>query len=104
MQEGIHGCHRLGEPQCEGPQITRGVDRRLRRAIEAARASVRGDLKMTGARAAALAAHAPHAANYAIKALSIAPANEDRDTVIATEHEWQYQQLAEHLRELLRKS
>ncbi|MCK4514897.1 MAG: hypothetical protein KAU31_06545 [Spirochaetaceae bacterium] len=108
-------------------------DDRPRRAIEAARAWVRGDLKMTGVRDAALAAHAaarnsdnesarlaaratghaaatahvadhaPHAANYAIKAMSIAATNEDRDTVIAAEHEWQYKQLAEHLRELLRK-
>lgn len=109
-------------------------DDRPRRAIEAARAWVRGHLKMTEARAAAIAAHAaarnsdsesarlaaraaghaaatahvadhaPHAADYAIKAISVAPTNEDADPVVAAEREWQHKQLAQHLRKLLRKS
>lgn len=100
-------------------------DNRPRKAIEAARAWVRGDLPMVAARKAALAAHAAaraanttaaqtaaraaghaaatahvadharHAATYAVKAATAAEITED---ATATESDWQYQRLPKHLR------
>ena len=105
---------------------TRPEDKRPRRAVEAARAWVRGDLNMTEARKAAfashaaarevenpaaqaaaraaghaaatahLADHAAHAATYALKAANAA-AEYTGDAMIA-EREWQYERLPEHLR------
>lgn len=105
-------------------------DDRPRNAIEAARAWARGDLKMTEARGAALAAHAAarntdddsarlaaraaghaaatahvaghaqHAANYAIKAMSAAPIVNADEEAVCAERDWQYELLPEHLRPL----
>lgn len=101
-------------------------DKRPRLAIEAARAWARGDLDITEARKAAfashaaardaknpaaqaaaraaghavatahLADHAPHAANYALKAANAA-AEYTGDGMIA-EREWQFERLPKHLR------
>jgi hypothetical protein len=98
-------------------------DDRPRKAIEAARAWVRGDLPMVDARKAAFASHAAareadnaaaqaaaraaghaaatahvadharHAATYAVKA-----ATEIAGDATAVESDWQYQRLPEHLR------
>jgi len=100
-------------------------DDRPRKAIETARAWVRGEIKFKDIRTAALAAHAaarysknlaaraaaraaghavatahvaghaPHAANYAVKAAEAAG--------IASESEWQYSHLPERLRPLMKK-
>ena len=97
-------------------------DDRPRKAIEAGRAWVRGEIPMSEARAAAFAAHAAardadqaaaraaaraaghaaatahvagharHAAAYAVTAATAAAA------VTATERDWQYRRLPEHLR------
>ncbi len=102
-------------------------DDRPRKAIEAVRAWVQGDLQMVEARKAAFASHAAardanniaakaaarsaghaaatahvadharHAAAYAVKAV-IATGNKD---YITTEREWQYRRLPEHLRFLV---
>ena len=102
----------------------RPQDDRPRKAIEAARAWVRGEIKCGPARAAALAAHAAardadegparaaaratghaagtahmaghahHAAAYAIKAVSAAAS----ETAAATERDWQRQRLPKRLR------
>jgi immunity protein 5 of polymorphic toxin system len=98
---------------------------RPRRAIEAARAWARGEIRVGEARAAAVAAHAaarsadegaaraaaraagqaastphmsghaPHAAAYAAKAVTHAS---ESASAFAEEREWQYQRLPEHLR------
>jgi hypothetical protein len=100
-------------------------DDRPRKAIETARAWVRGEIKFSEVRSTALAAHAaardsknlsacaaarsaghavatahvsghaPHAANYAVKSAEAA--------CIAGEREWQYLHLPEHLRPLMKK-
>lgn len=100
-------------------------DDRPRKAIEAARAWVRGEIKFGEVRTVALAAHAaardainsaaraaarasghavatvhvaghaPHAANYAVKAAEAAG--------IAGEREWQYLHLPERLRPVIKK-
>ena len=105
-------------------------DDRPSNAIEAARAWARGDLKMTKARGAALAAHAAarntdddsarlaaraaghaaatahvaghaqHAANYAIKAMSATPTANADEEAVCAERDWQYKLLPEHLRPL----
>jgi len=101
-----------------------------RNAIEAARAWACGDLIMTKARGAALAAHAAarntdddparlaaraaghaaatahvvghaqHAANYAVKAMSATPTTNADEEAISAERDWQYRLLPEHLRPL----
>jgi hypothetical protein len=103
-------------------------DDRPRRAIEAARAWVRGEIKCGGARAAAVAAHAAahaadegaaraaaratghaagtahmagharHAADYAVKAATAAAIPADGGTAAATERDWQRRRLPGHLR------
>jgi len=108
-------------------QNAKPEDDRPRNAIEAARAWVRGDLKMTKAREAALAAHiaarntvndsarlaaraaghaaatahvaghAQHAANYAIKAMSAASIVNADEEAISAERDWQHKLLPEHL-------
>jgi hypothetical protein len=86
-------------------------DVRPRRAIEAGRAWARGGIKVSDARAAALAAHAAareaaraeahvathasHTAEYAAKAVAYAS---DSATAVAQERDWQYRRLPEHLR------
>jgi hypothetical protein len=100
-------------------------DDRPRKAIEAARAWVRGDLAMVEARKAAFASHAAardashaaaqaaaraaghaaatahvanhtrHAAAYALKAISAAESSVD---AAAAERDWQVRHLPEHLR------
>jgi Cft2 family RNA processing exonuclease len=72
-------------------------DDRPHRAIEAARAWTRGEIRVGQARAAGHAAatahvagHARGAAAYAVKAAT--------ESVAATESDWQYQRLPEHLR------
>lgn len=100
-------------------------DERPRRAIEAGRAWARGGIKMSEARAAALAAHAaareaaqaeaqaaacaaghaaatahvathaPHTAEYAAKAVAYAS---DSAAAVAEERDWQFRRLPEHLR------
>jgi hypothetical protein len=100
-------------------------DDRPRKAVEAARAWVRGDLSMVDARKAALASHAAardannkaaqtaaraaghaaatahaadharHAAAYAVKAASAAEITGD---AADAERDWQYRRLPEHLR------
>ena len=102
-------------------------DDRPRKALEAGRAWVRGEIAMSEARAAAFAAHsaardaehaaaraaaraaghavatahvaghARHAATYAVTAATYA-ASEDADAATATERDWQHQRLPEHLR------
>ena len=103
-------------------------DNRPRNAIEAGRAWVRGERAMSEARAAAVAAHAAardaveaaaraaaraaghaaatthmaghagHAAAYAVKAVAYAAAPSDAAAATATERDWQYRHLPEHLR------
>ena len=105
-------------------------DDRPRNAIEAARAWVRGELTVTKARGAALAAHAAarntdddsarfaaraaghaaatahvaghaqHAANYTIKAMSATLSVTADEEAISAERDWQYELLPEHLRPL----
>ena len=70
-------------------------DDRPRKAIEAARAWTRGEIRVGPARAAAVAAHA---AAYAVKA---ATCGADPAAAAAKERDWQYQRLAEHLRPLV---
>jgi hypothetical protein len=88
-------------------------DARPRRAVEAARAWARGEIRVGEARAASVAAHAaarsadeaggtphmsghaPHAAAYAAKALTHAS---ESAAFVAEEREWQYRRLPEHLR------
>ena len=102
-------------------------DDRPRKAIEAARAWVRGDLPMIDARKAAFASHAAareannaaaqaaaraaghaaatahvadharHAAAYAVKAVTSAKI---ADNATAAESDWQYQHLPKHLRSI----
>jgi hypothetical protein len=67
-------------------------DARPRRAIEAARAWARGEIRVGEARAAAVATHA---AAYAAKAVTYAS---ESASAFAEEREWQYQRLPEHLR------
>jgi len=103
----------------------RTADTRPRRAVEAARAWADGKIKMSQARTAAfdahavarkatraevraaaraaghaaatahVATHAPHAADYAIKAVAYAS---DSAAIAAEERDWQYRRLPEHLR------
>ena len=109
-------------------QNAKPEDNRPCNAIKAARAWVRGDLKMTKAREAALAAHAAarnaddeparlaaraaahaaatahvdshaqHAATYAIKAISAASVVNADEEAVSAERDWQYKLLPEHLR------
>lgn len=106
------------------------ADDRPRKAIEAGRAWVRGELKMTEGRPAAVAAHAAardvddpaakaaaraaghafgtahmadhaqHAANYAAAAVAKAAAPADADAARAGERAWQWENLTEELRPL----
>jgi Imm-5 like putative immunity protein len=103
-------------------------DDRPRKAIEAARAWVRGDLAMVEARKAAFAAHAAardavhptaqaaaraaghaaatahvadHARHAAAYALKVASAAGTTDEITATERDWQVQRLPEHLRSVV---
>ena len=103
-------------------------DDRPRKAIEAGRAWVRGTITMSEARAAAFGAHAAarsadhhaaraaaraaghaaatahvadharHAAGYAVTAAAHAADPADAAAVTATERDWQYRRLPEHLR------
>jgi len=103
-------------------------DNRPRNTIEAGRAWVRGEIAMSEARAAAVAAHAAardadegaaraaaraaghaaatahmaaharHAAAYAVKAATYAAVPTDAAAATATERDWQYRRLPEHLR------
>jgi hypothetical protein len=83
-------------------------DDRPRKALEAARAWARGELTMSKARHAALAAHAAatahvadharHAAAYAVTAATAATIPADAGAATATERDWQSQCLPEHLR------
>ena len=83
-------------------------DNRPRKAIEAGRAWVRGDIMMSEARVAAFAAHAAaghaaatahvvshavHAANYAVTATNYATDSTHADNAITKERDWQYQHL-----------
>lgn len=98
-------------------------DDRPRKAIEAARAWVRGEIKVGEARTVAFAAHAaareadegsarqaaratghaaatahvashvPHAANYTVKAVTLA----STDAAAEEERDWQHRRLPEHL-------
>ena len=106
----------------------RPADDRPRRAIEAVRAWVRKEIRVSEARTAAFAAHAaardadegaarqaaratghaaatahvvthaPHAANYAIKAVAQAIDAMGSSDAAAEERDWQLQRLPEHLR------
>ena len=106
-------------------------DERPGKAIEAARAWARGDLKMTDARKMAFASHAaaretnvesaclaaraaghaaatahvakhsPHAAAYAIKAIAAQCSESKHEKLLDVEREWQLLQLPEHLRQSL---
>jgi hypothetical protein len=103
-------------------------DDRPRKAIEAARAWTRGEIRVGEARAAAVAAHAAardadegaaraaaraagqaagtphmagharHAADYAVKAAAYAAGTNDAAGTTARERHWQYQRLPERLR------
>jgi hypothetical protein len=103
-------------------------DDRPRQALEAGRAWVRGEIAMSAARAAAFAAHAAardadhaaaraaaraaghaaatahvagharHAAAYAVAAATAAANPTDAGDATATERDWQYRRLPEHLR------
>jgi len=103
-------------------------DDRPRQALEAGRAWVRGEIAMSEARAAAFAAHAAardadhaaaraaaraaghaaatahvagharHAAAYAVTAATDAAVPTDAAAITATERDWQYRRLPEHLR------
>jgi len=103
-------------------------DDRPRKALEAGRAWVRGEIAMSEARAAAFAAHAAardadhaaaraaaraaghaaatahvagharHAAAYAVTAATDAAVPTDAAAATATERDWQYRRLPEHLR------
>lgn len=103
-------------------------DDRPRKAIEAAKAWTRGEIRVGEARAAAVAAHAAardadegaaraaaraaghaaatahmagharHAAAYAVKAATYAAVPTDAAAATATESDWQYRRLPEHLR------
>jgi len=105
-------------------------DDRPRKAIEAGRAWVRGELKMTEGRPAAVAAHAAardaddpaaraaarsaghafgtahmadhaqHAANYAAAAVAKAAAPYDAEAAKAGERDWQWERLTDDLRSL----
>ncbi|HEY5474063.1 MAG TPA: hypothetical protein VIK32_12850 [Candidatus Limnocylindrales bacterium] len=72
-------------------------DDRPRKAIEAARAWTRGEIRVGVARTAGVAAHA---AAYAVKAAAYAAGTNDAAAATAAERDWQYQRLAEHLRPL----
>jgi hypothetical protein len=104
------------------------ADHRPRKAVEAGRAWVRGELSMSEARAAAFAAHAAardadeaaaraaaraaghaaatahvaghavHAATYAVNAATHAAGPTGADAAGSRERDWQYQHLAPHLR------
>lgn len=106
-------------------------DDRPLKAIESARAWARGEIRVGPARAAAVAAHAAareadegaarlaaraaghavatahmaaharHAAEYAVKAVTNSAAPTDAANATATEHDWQYRHLPEHLRSLV---
>jgi len=103
-------------------------DDRTRKAVEAGRAWVRGEMACGEARAAAVAAHAAareadegaaraaaraaghaaatahmaaharHAAAYGVKAATYAAVPTDAAAAAATERDWQYRRLPEHLR------
>lgn len=105
-------------------------DERPRKAIEAARGWVRGELKMTEGRPAAVAAHAAardatdpaaraaaraaghafgtahmadhaqYAAQYAAAAVAKAVTPDDAEAAKADERDWQWERLAEDLRSL----
>ena len=112
--------HVLDRFESERPE-----DLRPRQAIEAARTWTRGEIRVGAARAAAhaaareaddgaaraaarsagqavgtahMAAHARHAAAYAVKAVTFAAEPSDAAAAAAREHDWQ----VEHLPELLR--
>lgn len=106
----------------------RPTDARPRRAVEAGRAWVRGEITMSQARAAAfdahaaareadraeaqaaaraaghaaatahVATHAPHAAAYAVKAAAQTAGATSPSSAATEEREWQYRRLPEHLR------
>ena len=106
-------------------------DDRPRKAIEAARAWARGEIRVGPARVAAvaahaaardaddaaaraaaraagqavatahMAAHAPRAAAYAVKAVTHAAVPTDAAAATASERDWQYRHLPEHLRPLV---
>ena len=106
-------------------------DDRPRKAIEAARAWMRGEIRVGPARVAAvavhaaardadeaaaraaaraagqavatahMAAHARHAAAYAVKAVTDAAVPIDAAAATAAEHDWQHRHLPEHLRPLV---
>jgi hypothetical protein len=101
---------------------------RPRKAVEAGRAWARGEIKVSEARAAAvaahaaardadqaaaraaaratghaaatahMAAHAPHAANYAVTVVTYTAAPTDSAAASAEERDWQYRRLPKHLR------
>jgi hypothetical protein len=105
-------------------------DNRPRKAVEAGRAWVRGEIRLSEARAAAFAAHAAardadqaaaraaaraaghaaatahvvgharHAATYAVTAATCAAAPIDAAAATAKEHDWQNRHLSKHLRPL----
>ena len=106
-------------------------DNRPRQAIEAGRAWAQGELSMSQARDAAFAAHAAareaghtaardaaraaghaaatahvagharHAAAYAVKAASASAIPAEAGTASATERDWQWRRLPEHLRPIV---
>ena len=106
----------------------RPTDARPRRAVEAGRAWVWGEITMSQARAAAfdahaaargadraeaqaaartaghaaatahVATHAPHAAAYAVKAAAQTAGATSPSSAATEEREWQYRRLPEHLR------
>ncbi len=84
-------------------------DDRPRKALEAGRAWARGELTISKARDAAratghaaatthVADHARHAATYAVTAATVAASPIDTGAATATERDWQYRRLPEHLR------
>jgi hypothetical protein len=105
-------------------------DDRPRKAIEAARAWTRSEMRVGPARAAGVAAHAAardadegaaraaaraagqaagtahmagharHAAAYAVKAVTYASHSTDAAAAAATERDWQSQRLPQHLRQI----
>jgi len=83
-------------------------DDRPRKAVEAGRAWVRGEIALSEARAAAFAAHAAatahaaghagHAAAYAVTAATSAAVPAKAAAAAAKERDWQYRHLPKHLR------
>jgi hypothetical protein len=86
-------------------EATQPSDPRPRRAVEQARAWVRGEVTMTQARAAAgnanAAAHELGAAAYAIKAARAAAPKGEGDHAGRQECRWQRERLPEAIRDLL---